>query len=83
MAQAKFENSLNRLEKIVTKLETGDLPLEEAIKILEEGVRLSKNCLKMLDEAERKVEILVKDKKGKKPTKRLEFDEIENELEND
>lgn len=66
MAQPKFEDALARLETIVGQLEKGDLPLEESLKIFEEGVRLSKNCLKMLEEAERKVEILLQDKDGKK-----------------
>ncbi len=66
MAQPKFENALARLETVVTQLEKGDLPLEGALKIFEEGIRLSKSCLKMLEEAEQKVEILLKDKEGRK-----------------
>jgi exodeoxyribonuclease VII small subunit len=62
----KFEDALARLETIATELENGDLPLDESLKIFEEGIRLSKTCLKMLDEAERKVEILIQDKDGKK-----------------
>jgi len=66
MAALKFEEAMARLETIVTELEKGDLPLDESLKIFEEGIRLSKTCLKMLDDAERKVEILVQDKDGKK-----------------
>ncbi|WP_447979190.1 exodeoxyribonuclease VII small subunit [Candidatus Nitrospira bockiana] len=66
MAMIKFEEALARLETIATELERGDLPLDESLKIFEEGIRLSKTCLKMLDEAERKVEILIQDKDGKK-----------------
>lgn len=62
----KFEDALARLESIATELENGDLPLDESLKIFEEGIRLSKTCLKMLDEAERKVEILIQEKDGKK-----------------
>jgi exodeoxyribonuclease VII small subunit len=62
----KFEDALARLETIATELENGDLPLDESLKIFEEGIRLSKTCLKMLDDAERKVEILIQDKDGKK-----------------
>ena len=62
----KFENAMARLETIVSELEKGDLPLDESLKIFEEGIRLSKTCLKMLDDAERKVEILIQDKEGKK-----------------
>lgn len=61
----KFEEALSRLETIVAELEKGDLPLDQSLKIFEEGIRLSKTCLKMLDDAERKVEILVQDKDGK------------------
>jgi exodeoxyribonuclease VII small subunit len=66
MSNLKFEEALSRLEEIVKALEKGDLPLEESLKIFEEGVTLSKTCLKMLDEAEKKVEILLADKNGKK-----------------
>jgi exodeoxyribonuclease VII small subunit len=66
MAAIKFEDAWARLEIIATELENGDLPLDESLKIFEEGIRLSKTCLKMLDEAERKVEILIQDKDGKK-----------------
>ena len=64
MAKEKFEDALNRLEKIVSKLEEGDIPLEESLKFFEEGIRLSRFCNQKLDEAERKVEILLKDKNG-------------------
>lgn len=66
MAAIKFEKALERLESIVNQLERGELSLDESLKIFEEGVKLSKTCLKMLDDAERKVEILVKDKDGRK-----------------
>ena len=75
MAQLKFETSMTRLESIVTELEKGDLALEEALKGFEEGVRLSKGCLKMLEEAERKVEVLLKSKDGKKKAHPFEFGE--------
>ncbi len=66
MAVIKFEKALSRLETIVTDLEAGELSLDDSLKIFEEGVKLSKTCLKMLDDAERKVEILVQDKDGRK-----------------
>ena len=66
MAGVKFEQAMARLEAIVSELEKGDLPLDESLKIFEEGIRLSKNCLKVLEEAERKIEVLVQDKNGKK-----------------
>ena len=57
---AQFEDSLQRLEKIVAELEKGNVPLEQALKLFEEGVQLSADCRKELEEAEGKVEILLK-----------------------
>ena len=56
----KFEDSLQRLEKIVDELEKGDLPLEKALGLFEEGIALSASCRKELEAAEGKVEILLK-----------------------
>ena len=56
----KFEECLQRLEKIVNELEKGDLPLEQALSLFEEGIELSNSCRKELDSAEGKVEILLK-----------------------
>jgi exodeoxyribonuclease VII small subunit len=56
----KFEDCLQQLEKIVEQLERGDLPLEDALKLFEEGMRLSSFCRKELESAEGKVEILLK-----------------------
>jgi len=76
MAAVKFEDALARLETIVAELERGDLPLNDSLKMFEEGIKLSKTCLKMLDDAERKVEIMVQDKDGKK---RVEAYSVEEE----
>jgi exodeoxyribonuclease VII small subunit len=65
MAKEKsFEASLKALEQIVEQLETGDLPLEHSLELFEQGVRLSRDCQKRLDEAERKVELLLKNDEG-------------------
>lgn len=56
----KFEECLQRLEEVVNQLERGDVPLEQALKLFEEGVQLSNGCRKELEEAEGKVEILLK-----------------------
>ncbi len=56
----KFEECLQRLEKIVDELERGDIPLEKALTLFEEGIQLSNSCRKELEEAEGKVEILLK-----------------------
>jgi exodeoxyribonuclease VII small subunit len=61
---AKFEESLKQLETIVDQLEKGDLPLEDSIKLFEEGVRLSALCKEELDAAEGKVQILLKQRDG-------------------
>ncbi len=60
MAKEKFEESLERLEEIVKKMEAGEMTLEESLKAFEEGVRLSRLCAKKLDEADRRVEILLR-----------------------
>ena len=54
-----FEESLNELEKIATNLENGELGLEEAIKEFEQGMKLSKECTEKLDDAEKRINILV------------------------
>jgi exodeoxyribonuclease VII small subunit len=59
-----FEAALKELEQIVEQLEAGDLPLERSLALFEQGVRLSRDCQKRLDEAERRVEILLKDESG-------------------
>jgi exodeoxyribonuclease VII small subunit len=61
---ASFEESLKRLEKIVEQLEHGELPLEESIKLFEEGTRLSAECKDYLERAEGKVQILIKQRDG-------------------
>jgi len=77
MAEKKFEPALARLEEIVQELEQGDLPLEQSLKLFEEGTKLSRICNTRLEEAERKVEILIKDKEGK--LKAQPFEEREEE----
>jgi exodeoxyribonuclease VII small subunit len=60
-----FEKSLVRLEEVVKRLESTDLSLDEAMKLFEEGVKLSHECQKQLEEAEGRVEILLKKADGK------------------
>ncbi len=60
----RFEECLQRLEKIVQELEKGDVPLEQSLALFEEGMQLSSACRKELEQAEGKVEILLK-KNGK------------------
>ncbi len=54
-----FENTLEELENIVNILESGDIPLEEALQQFEKGVKLSQECQKALSDAERKIQILI------------------------
>ncbi len=62
--EKSFESSLAELEDIVTKLETGDLPLESSLDLFEAGIKLSRECRKRLSNAERRIEILMKDADG-------------------
>ena len=65
-AQSKnFEAGLQALEKIVRDLERGDLPLEESLKLFEEGVRLSRECQERLNQAERRIEVLLRNGEGR------------------
>jgi exodeoxyribonuclease VII small subunit len=63
--KGEFEKSLTRLEEVVKRLEGVELSLDEAMKLFEEGVKLSRDCQKQLEEAEGRVEILLKKADGK------------------
>ena len=76
MPKEKFEDALQKLEKIVSKLEEGDIPLEESLKLFEDGIRLTRFCNQKLDEAEKRVEILLKDRDG--TIKAHPFDPLQN-----
>jgi len=69
MAKERFEDALKKLEKIVSQLEEGDISLEDSLKLFEEGIRLSRICNQKLDEAEKRVEILIKGDDGTAKTK--------------
>ena len=60
----KFETSIKELEEIVKTLESGSVSLDESLALFEKGVKLTKSCQKLLDEAEKKVSILVNDSEG-------------------
>ncbi|MFP4533874.1 MAG: exodeoxyribonuclease VII small subunit [Desulfobacterales bacterium] len=64
MAKKTFEDAMTQLEKIVQELESGDLPLEKALKKFEEGVKLSKFCFDKLEETEKKIIMLTSDPDG-------------------
>lgn len=61
MGKEKYEDALARLEQIVGRMNAGDQPLEEMLKAFEEGIRLARFCAKKLDEAERKVQLILKE----------------------
>lgn len=65
MVEKKFEVAMKRLEEIVQGMEGNDLPLEDALRDFEEGVGLVKFCSKKLEEAEKKVTILIQESGGK------------------
>ncbi|NOQ95148.1 MAG: exodeoxyribonuclease VII small subunit [Desulfobacterales bacterium] len=76
MKEKQFEDAMKELEDIVKRLESGDLSLEESLKIFEEGIALSRYCFRKLEEAEKRVSILIKDEKGIK-REPFESEEIE------
>jgi len=72
MPEIKFEEALKKLEKIVEDLEKGDLSLDEALKKYQEGIELSRLCNQRLESAKKKIDILVKNKKGEFELKPME-----------
>ena len=60
-----FEASLEALEEIVHQLEAGDLPLEKSLELFEDGIRLSRQCQERLNQAERRIEVLLRDNQGR------------------
>jgi exodeoxyribonuclease VII small subunit len=77
MAEIKFEEALKKLEKIVEDLEKGDLSLDEALKKYQEGIEISRLCSQRLESAKKKIDILVKNKKGEFELKPLDEARIE------
>ena len=80
-AGKKFEVAMEELESIVEQLESGDLSLEDSLAAFEKGVTLIKYCNQKLNEVEKRVEVLVKDKDGKFQFKAL--DSLPNDVEVD
>ena len=76
MAEVKFEEALKKLEKIVEDLEKGDLSLDEALKKYQEGIELSRLCNQRLENAKKKIDCLVKNKKGEFELKPLDEGKI-------
>jgi exodeoxyribonuclease VII small subunit len=74
-----FESSLEELERVVRELEQGDMPLERSLELFEQGVALSRECQERLNQAERRIEILMRDNKGQSTARPFE---PENESDN-
>jgi exodeoxyribonuclease VII small subunit len=72
-----FEQSLARLEEIVRRLESANLPLDDAMKLFEEGMQLSRECQKQLEQAEARVEILLKKAGGEMTAQPFELESDE------
>jgi exodeoxyribonuclease VII small subunit len=78
---ASFEQQLKALEAIVERMEEGDLPLEESVKLFEEGLKLSDDCKKELEAAEGKIQILMD--RGRSGMKAVDFDSKPDSEKND
>ena len=76
----KFEQAMAQLEKMVEALTAGDLSLEDSLKVFEEGMELTQFCEQKLNDAEGKVEMLMKDQSGKKTARKISLKE---DLKND
>jgi exodeoxyribonuclease VII small subunit len=75
-----FEASLAALETIVRDLERGDLPLEESLQLFENGVKLSRECQERLNQAERRIEVLLRDAEGRPVVSAFEDEETDLKL---
>jgi len=81
-----FEASLEALERIVKELERGDLPLEKSLELFEQGIGLSRQCQERLSQAERRIEVLLRDNQGRPVVSAFEDAKMiskENDTEND
>ncbi len=70
-----FEKAFQQLEKIVQRLESEELPLDESLQLFEEGIRLSRFCNQKLEEVEKKIELILADAKGQPVTEPFEMEE--------
>jgi exodeoxyribonuclease VII small subunit len=75
LSKDRFEDNFKKLETIVHKLEDGDLPLEESMKLFEEGMRLSKICSQRLTDVQKRVDLLLKSEDGQLKTEPFSFED--------
>jgi exodeoxyribonuclease VII small subunit len=79
----EFEKAFQDLEKIVQRLESEEIPLDESLQLFEEGIRLSRFCNQKLEEVEKKIELILADAKGQPVTEPFEMEEGLPEEESD
>ena len=79
MSEIKFEKAIQRLEKIVEDLETGELDIDKSLEIFEEGIKMSRVCSKKLSEAEAKIEKLTRNQKGELVAELFPVEEEKND----
>ena len=72
----EFERAFQQLEKIVQRLESEELPLDESLQLFEEGIRLSRFCNQKLEEVEKKIELILADAKGQPRVEAFEEEEL-------
>lgn len=77
----EFEKSFQNLEKIVQRLESEEMPLDESLQLFEEGIRLSRFCHQRLEEVEKKIELILADAKGQPVTEPFEDEELHEDEE--
>ena len=75
----EFEKAFQQLEKIVQRLESEELPLDESLQLFEEGIRLSRFCNQKLEEVEKKIELILADAKGQPRIEPFEAEEAEDQ----
>jgi exodeoxyribonuclease VII small subunit len=75
----EFEKAFQHLEKIVQRLESEELPLDESLQLFEEGIRLSRFCNQKLEEVEKKIELILADAKGQPRVEPFEETELEED----
>jgi len=73
----EFEKAFHELEQIVRRLEGEELPLDESLRLFEEGIRLSRFCHQRLEEVEKKIELILADAKGQPRTEPFDLEEEE------
>ena len=75
----EFETAFQQLETIVKRLESEELPLDDALQLFEQGIRLSRLCNQKLEEVEKKIELILADAKGQPRTEPFEEGELDDE----